>query len=415
VSRGSGSPLVSGVLDDRSRVRLHPLVVRREDAEFLVGRIGSGEFVAVPELGAVAIAELVPDRTLADVRARVEHVAGCPVEVTGFVNTLVELGFVAAVDDRQLPQPDEPVPSLPRVRPQHVRWLVDRRVGVAVIALLVVALVAVLAEPGLAPTPGHFFWLDHPGISVAVNTAIFAVVAAYHELAHLLTARAFGLPGKITLTTRLHRLGAQTAIPSLWALPRRQRSVVQAAGLAADLSLLSASILTAAAVPALEAPLGALGLVIALGMFIQLQLFMQTDLYFLAAELFKARNLFQDSAVQVVHSVRRTVSRRARALADPLAGIARRERRLITGYAVVMVIGTALALTAYALYGIPILVGMFVRGVASVRHGVATGDLFAVLDGSLVLAVETGLQLLFIRLFLRGRRARMAWLRARLG
>jgi len=133
-----------------------------------------------------------------------------------------------------IPGPLPVRPSLPWLRPAHVRWLLSRPVQYAVATVIVAATVAVAFTD--RPLPGYrsVLWSRHGSLVLLGQFLTGWTLLLIHEMAHLTTARAAGVPGRIQLGTRLQFLVAQTDVSGIWAAPRRHRITVYAAGMACD-------------------------------------------------------------------------------------------------------------------------------------------------------------------------------------
>ena len=121
------------------------------------------------------------------------------------------------------------------------------------------------------------------------------------------------------------------------------------------------------------------------GLTLQLLIFMRTDVYFIVQDLTGSRNLYGDSAAYTRHLARRAVSVfRGGAAASPLADLADRERRIVKGYTVLLVAGTAICLSYAAIVLVPFVIGLIHGAVTAI----ASAEPGAVLDGLVVLAVQ---------------------------
>ncbi|SCF21598.1 hypothetical protein [Micromonospora mirobrigensis] len=362
-------------VDGSTRVRLHPLHMRDEGGSWIVGRVETGEFVALPPVGQRAVA-LLADHTVEQVRRRLRAEAGSDVDVAAFVTSLVELGFVAALDDRPLPQAPVPAPMFPRLRPRHVRWLLHPAPALAVGALLIAALVAVAVDPALAPDPGRLVWSDSGAAVLLGNFVIVWSLILLHELAHLFTARAAGAPGRMSLGTRLQFLVAQTDVSGVWAAPRRARLTVYLAGIAVNLVVSAVAVL----LPAATHLVGVAGdLVAAVGLLsltlvpVQFLVFMRTDVYFMLQDLAGCANLYADGSAYARHLARRLV-RVGGPEPDPSERLTPRERLAVRVYTVVLVLGTAGCLAVAALVTLPVSVELSTTAARTVLVGGSTAE-----------------------------------------
>ena len=94
----------ASALGGASHVLLRPLSITvSEDDSFMVGDLARGEFIQVPPIAVTVINALRSGQAVADVAAEARRAAGQDVDVIEFVETLVDCGFVAAVDGVPVP------------------------------------------------------------------------------------------------------------------------------------------------------------------------------------------------------------------------------------------------------------------------------------------------------------------------
>ena len=406
-----------------SRLDLHELVIRREDEHVIAGRVATERFVALPEIAEPALALLARERSIGDAEEALKAQTGADVDLVGFAGSLVDLGFVRAIDGRAVGAEDEPVrTSLPWLRREHCRWLFGTAAKLLFGALLLAAIVTLALDPDLVPRASDFFWSDHTSLAIAGNAVMFLSGVALHELAHLAAARSVGASGRFSLGTRLNKLAAQTDVTGLWAVPRRQRYRTYLAGMACDLLLLSIAVLTLANLDLstdLHRAVSAFALLAVFRLGSQMLLYMRTDVYFVLADLLKAKNLMEDAAAYVLSEVRRAARRLRRPREAPpppdvLRALSPRERRNVRIYAPVMTVGSTAALAFAAVYGVPIVVELYVQGIDAVRTGVADNDASRLADGLVTLGVQGGFQGLFLYVLVRDRGARVRTVLGRL-
>lgn len=406
------APDASPALGPHTRLGLAELSIRTdEDGECIVGSLASGRFVGMPALGARVIELLREGLTLREAEERLARDEEAEVDVAAFAEALVEYGFVREVDGRPLDAPGGLRPNLAWLEARHVAWMFSLPALLAYGALLAAGLVTLLFGLRWRPRYDDFFWVAATSITLTVNTAVYFGVLAVHELMHLVAARSLGVPARINLSTRLHNLVVQTDVTGLWSVPRGKRYRVYAAGMASDLGFVavSALLLAYAPLPPLaQGLLRALVLMCFIGLCWQLQFFMRTDVYFIVMDLLRCKNLFENAVAVLRHRAGRLRRKLARAPlpdrdADPLAELPAHERWRVRLYAVVVLFGSAWALGVFALFGLPILVEMFVRAVLALAHGVRAGEAWAFADGAATIVIEGGLQGLFVVTFVRQR------------
>lgn len=395
-------------------VEFFELVKREDGDEVVVGRPDTGDFVALPRVGWEVIDALRGGRTI-EALSREFDEAGVALDVADVVDQLADLGFVRAVGG--VPNRSAPTvrrPSLPWLEQRHVKWLVHPLAGVVWLVVVLAGGLTLVTTPRVRPSFRDLLFSESTSVVLVGTTLMFLLVVALHEMAHLVSARASGVPGRISLGTRLYSLVAQTDVSGLWASSKAERIRTYVAGMAFDALFIGVLLLLRAHVFTGRADSIAAALIVLLGVGIagQFQLFMRTDVYFLAAELLGARNLFEDATVLTLHHLRKILGRAS--TQDPLHSLPPGERRAVRWYAVVMVLGAVLALSAFAFFILPALVLVLVRGAERLAAGVSQGHLGLALDGGLTILIEGGTQLLVLVLLVRSRRAWASSLRERM-
>ncbi|MEV1144430.1 hypothetical protein [Micromonospora sp. NPDC049799] len=404
-------------VDGSSVVRLHPLHVRADGDSWVVGRVDTGDFIAVPPVGHRAIT-LLSRGTVDDVRARLRDETGGDVDVAAFVSALVDVGFVAEIDGHRLESAPPAGSMFPWLRPHHVRWLLHPAVAVATGAVVGVAVVAALRDPTLAPRHRDLLWSGSGGAVVLGNLALVWALILLHELAHLLTARAAGAPGRMSLGTRLQFLVAQTDVSGVWAAPRRARLTVYLAGIATNLVVWAVAVLVRG-VGGVDGRAGAV--VAAVGLLsltlvpVQFLVFMRTDVYFVIQDLAGCANLYADGSAYARHlgaRLRHRLLRRGVPPGDPSLRLGARERAAVRAYTAVLVAGTAACLAVAALVTVPVSVAVLT---AALHAAVGGGSTREVLDAGAVLGAGALFTVLWTRAWWRrhGSRVRQAISRTR--
>jgi len=180
-------------LGGASHVLLRPLSITvSEDDSFMVGDLARGEFIQVPPIAVTVINALRSGQAVADVAAEARRAAGQDVDVIEFVETLVDCGFVAAVDGVPVPgtgpeltdggQVGATLARLARPLYSAPAWAVYGVLFCCCLALLT-------AVPWFRPHYDQLFFLPGPVLSIVLLTVITAPIAMLHELAHWLGAR----------------------------------------------------------------------------------------------------------------------------------------------------------------------------------------------------------------------------------
>ena len=397
-----------------TRVVLHDLAVRPDRDEWIVGRMATRTFVALPAAGARAVELLREGRSVTRTEETLRAETGEEFDIADFVGDLTALGFVARIGDRPVPDVEPPRASLPWLRPRHVRLALHPVLPLLVAALLTAALVVLVRRSDLVPGYRDLLWSRHGSVVLLSGAAAGWALLLAHELAHLVTARAAGVPGKMRLGTRLQFLVMQTDISGIELAPRRHRLTAYLAGIALNLSVASSLVLVLAATETgttAHRLLAAALLLALLPLPFQCMVFTRTDLYFVLQDLTGCRDLYGDGLAYARYRFRRAVRpvrrgpRAEAARDDPSSRLPAHERRAVRIYSVVLVVGTAACLTFMAAVTLPVDLALLARAVRGLgpEHGLAGNA-----DAVTVLVVLGGVNVLWLVTWWRNRRSRRA-------
>jgi putative peptide zinc metalloprotease protein len=313
------------VLTGTSRLELIDLSIIEQDDGFIVGDSARGAFVQMPSIGVTVIERLRAGASLAEVTATFRANASRPasedtvappgdVDVLDFANTLVELGFVAAVDGAVIAgtESDEPERRwLTGPRPEKIRWLFGR-VAWSLYSLLFVGCIAIeIAAPSYRPHASDFFFLSDPLASVAILTLISFSVVGGHECFHWLAGSAQGVSARFAISRRLYFLVFETDLTQLWSVPRRRRYGPLLAGMAFDTIVLSATIASrmlvasgAVTIPSTATRLlSAVAVLVTTNLVWQFCVFLRNDLYLVLSTLLGCVNLWRIAILTVKRTI----------------------------------------------------------------------------------------------------------------
>lgn len=376
-----------------SRVRLRRLSQRRDGDGWVIGRVEAGDFIAVPDVAHRVLALLGQGHAVDEVAALLRAETGKGFAVGSFVAALDDLGFVSALDDEARPDPAVPKPSLPWLRPAHVRWLLHPAVLVVVAGCAVAIVVLLASHPALIPSYRMLVWSRYAGLVLAVNAAIAWTLVLAHELAHLAVARAAGAPARITISTRLQFLTAQTDVSGVWGSPRRTRMTVYLAGMALNVCVAAACLLVLVAAGPHGLARQLLCVVVAetaIALPVQFMVFMRTDLYFVLQDLTRCANLYADGSAYLRYLTRRVTGHGAGPNPDPSLDYPPPQRRAVRVYSAVLLTGTAIFLGVELAVSLPALITLIVRAAAELGTSV-----LVTLDGVVLIAVLLTWQVLW--------------------
>ena len=297
-------------LTSESRLELVDLSIVEQDDGFIVGNSALGAFVQLPPIGVTVIERLRTGASIAEVTGTFRETADGDVDILDFASTLLELGFIAAVDGAAIAGTGSNEPErrwLTGPPPEKVRWLFGR-VAWSLYALLFAGCIAVeIAAPSYRPHASDFFFLNDPLASVAILTLISLSVVAGHECFHWLAGCAEGVSARFAISRRLYFLVFETDLTQLWSVPRRRRYGPLLAGMAFDTTVLSVTIairmLIASGV--VTAPATVTHLLIAVATLVttnlvwQFCVFLRNDLYLVLSTLLGCVNLWRIAILTV--------------------------------------------------------------------------------------------------------------------
>jgi putative peptide zinc metalloprotease protein len=386
-------------------VVFHPLSIRPDGDGWVIGRVDTGEFAAMPAVAHRAITLLSGGDTIEATTQALRQETGTEFAVADFVAALDELGFVAVLDGERRTGPEPPRPTMPWLRPRHVRWMLHPATAWLALAVVTAAAVVMIISPSLLPRYHDLVWSRHSGLVLLVNAVLGWALVGLHELGHLGTARAAGVPARLSLGTRLQFLVAQTDVSGVWAAPRRTRWTVYLAGITVNLLVASISVLLEPlAAPGLgQHLLAAIALESVLVLPFELLVFMRTDVYFLIQDAAGCANLYADGSAHLRYLLRRarpwvTAGHgRARPGPDPARELPARERRAVRAYSWLLLAGSAGCVAVAVAVTIPAGVALFVHAFGELTGGRAADTL----DGLAAIGVLGVLSLLWMRAWWR--------------
>jgi hypothetical protein len=354
------APASTDLVIPDSHITLRALSLVDQGEEVLVGSSELGVFLAVPQVGAIALRELQRSGSVADATAVASAYAGSDVNVADFAATLVDAGLVAAVDGRPIAPPAtsrRPRTRLDRLSPELVRPLYSPSAWVVYGLLFAACLCVFVTRPQLWPSFEDLFFYPNPAVVVVGMVSMSIVLAFCHEVSHWLAARAAGIRPRFTISLRWFFPVFETDLSDLWSLPARQRYSAMLAGMAWDVCVLSTCLALRLAwsngildVPPLLVRIAGLIVVLeVLALAWQALVFLRTDLYAVLVTRLGCLNLYRVSTLEL----RRRVGLLRAAEAAELAGAHPRDLRAAAWFGVVTLAGIIWAGLFFVSFFIP--------------------------------------------------------------
>jgi hypothetical protein len=381
------------LLGEASHVVLRQLsITPSDDDSFIVGDLARGEFIQVPPIAVTVINALQSGQTVTDVAAEARREAGQEVDVVAFVETLIDCGFVAAVDGVSLQshgpeltdggQVGATLARLARPLYSAPAWAVY---GV----LFCCCLVLLAAVPWFRPHYDQLLFLPGPVLSIVLLTVITAPISMLHELAHWLGARLEGVPARITLSRRYYLVVFQTDLSALWAVPRRRRFGPLLAGMALDVVVIAALLGVRATQflgwwhprPILAQLFAALVVALVISVSLQFVVFLRTDIYAVLITGLGCVNLTRISRLRMARVYRRLAATEE----HEFASASPRDRDMSRWYCWVQLGGALIVAWNFAVFFVPSLAHTLRWiGGGLTHHSPATAEFWYVAGSSVV-------------------------------
>ena len=357
-----------------TRVLVQPFFRQVEGDEIIIGVQSS--FLALPPDAVELLDCLAAGKTVGEAQALYFEKHKEQPDMMDFLSSLEQAGFVQPVADDPLSLSTNNGSTAPMARtkrpalryhfenfpPSVARVLTGKWALVLYGAAIIAALAALATEPSLLPRwDALFFTEDMTSMALALLVYSFLMLFL-HEMAHLVAARAAGIPSRLGLGHRLWILVAETDVSGLWSLPRSKRYKTLLAGPLLD--LVSASVLVCVGYAGIKGwllmpPLAvqvcrALLLMYLLNLLWQCNFFLRTDFYYVLANFFGCKNLMGDTE-SFLRS--RVAMWTGWSEAKDLSYIPVREMRVVRGYAWVWLLGRANMFWILATITLPLLWG----------------------------------------------------------
>jgi len=336
----------------------HDLRVRKEGAEYLVGRTDRSSYLSMDEAGREALELLRTGYSLADAKAVLSRRHGVSeVLLGGFVQTLLNAGFVRAADGSPVDSDTGRPPSDRRdllVSTERISWLFGRPAVLAAAGCTALGAILLALNPESRPRFADLRIVESYPVAGLLLLVLTAALTFKHELAHLAAARWAGVDdARISLGHRFFFPVLQTDMTHLWSVPRARRYVAYLAGIFSDLGFAALAALAlnsdAFGLPVPAGPArNMLASVVLVEVFVilwQFNVFFRTDIYYLVSDMLGCRDLHRQGRLVIAAWIRRTVGEWAARLVypDPHPSRStpppRRERVIVAFFAMLIVVG----------------------------------------------------------------------------
>jgi len=422
---------MSSYIADR-KVTVLPFTQQSDGEETIIANATQTVFLSLPTSAVDILHWLAEGKTVAEAQALYQEKYDELPDIEDFLELLESEGFVLSTSTQQ-PESDSPaqqdqVSSSSTSRSSRQRYhfesfpqdlarrIFSRPVLFSCFLCIVIGFFLVVIDPSLIPSPEILVFKQNLTLmSIGLYLLIFPAVFL-HEMAHLIAARAAGVPAKLGISHRLWVLVAQTDMTGIWLAPRRQRLLAVLAG-----SILDAAVSALLIMLLFAQQHGWVDLLPAVALFCRIALFtylirllwqcyffVRTDFYYVIAIAFNCKDLMGDAEAFLRNQVARVLPSLQRV---DQTRIPTREMRVVRVYALIWVVGRIVAVLSLIFIGLPILLGYYFEIVAFLLRGQIPASLAPadIAGWFILIAVPTVLQtagfVLWIRSLFLARRA----------
>jgi hypothetical protein len=390
-------------------VSVYPFTRQIDGEQIVIGRVDLSVFLALPREAVTMLDDLAAGMRVGEVQQRYAAVHGEVPDIDDFLVSLEQEGFVLPGETTSFPPPaDRKLVHFhfTGISQRTAQRLFSPGVLVGCAGVMTLAGTAVVLEPALIPNwRAHYF--EHNVTVMRLGLLFVWYFAVFiHEMAHLLAARAVGVPARLGIGRRLWFWVAETDMTGMWSVPRQKRYLAYLAGPLVDAVSASLVILAHFAdgqgwleiPPGLKAFSSALLLTYFMSLLWQCYFFIQTDFYYVIAHLFNCKSLMDDTRTYITNQVAHW--RRRGEIRDQ-SHIPESEMRVVRVYAWIWLAGRVIALGLALVVTLPLLISYLVLLVQQAIVGFH-GELLGFLDVALMWILLLGRQGSAVYFFVRG-------------
>jgi hypothetical protein len=232
------------------------------------------------------------------------------------------------------------------------------------VALLAGLIALVASDPGVLPSFQALKYPHHLAVLTWLTFVIGFSATMLHEFAHVVAARAAGVPSTIRLSNRMFIPVIETDMTGIWLSEKRARYLAFLAGPLIDVASLAIFIAVLWGErrgwytfgDTTQLLLNGVAVTYVGRIYWQAFLFVRTDFYYVVATALDCKSLMSDTQGFIENTLRRL--RFAKPLVDQ-SGLSRKERISVRFFSIFWLIGRALALLLLFWVTIPVLLHYF--------------------------------------------------------
>lgn len=360
--------------DDR-RFAVYPFERQDEGEEVIISRADTASVLILPTDGIEILDHLGGGMAIGELIAYYQNKYDITPDLDDFLETVEEAGFILPLEPDQTVDASTvkslftngtvgQVPSqqfhFANFPESLARQLFSTYTLILCCIIFGIAGIAIVLEPSIVPGWQSLVFIEHITLMNLTLMVIGFVGVGFHEMAHLVAARSFGVPSRFGVGHRMWVIVAETDMTGVWTLPQNKRYIPFLAGPLLDLTITSLLLILLFTVHSgwIALPETALLIIRALifgyllGLLWQCYFFLRTDFYYVIANYFGCKNLMDD-AIDLLKNYSAKVLPWVQTTDQ--SHIPHHERNVIGVYAWVWLLGRIVALSVFVLVVIPLL------------------------------------------------------------
>lgn len=334
-----------------SKLKLHPLNIRKEQKYYIIEDLTTGEFYEMPEVCIVAISKINAGASLGDIEQELKlQFPEEEVNLLEFAQQLLNLEMVEEVDGKPIEMGDRKSEKLGfTLIPSKIgKLFFHHKMKYTYLILFVLNISVFILKPDLFPHFRDVFIFDFMFQNIILWIVIGAILVLIHEFGHILAIRAHDLPTKLEVGHRLFFIVLETDLSLGWKLPAKDRMFLYFAGMSLDnvvlFIALMAQILFPNAPEIFTSIMAFIALDVVIRLIYQCCVYMKTDLYYVLENFTGCHNLMENAKM--------IIFKRKEAAITIFEG----EKKTIYIYSVFYLLGMMMSLLLFVYYYIPQLV-----------------------------------------------------------